>query len=495
MGIIKKQSIYGTIYTYIGALLGFVVTGILFTRILAKDEIGLLNILLAYAGLYGQVGSLGMSTTITRMFSYFRSKTDNYHNGFLFLSFIITVFGLILSLIVFFYTKSWIVDDHSSPLLNQYYLYIIPLIVFPFLFFKLFDSYSKVLFRATRGIFLKEVLPRIFVLTIITLYGMHIIDFNQLVALYVIAYCVPTLILFILLISEKQFKLKPDFNLLDKKMILTIASVSLFGIIISAAGEITLKIDRIMIEKFLDLNAVGVYSIAFFFGTMIILPARSVIKISSAVVAESWKGNDINNIRTIYSKSSLTQLIVGVFIFIGIWANIDNIIIIMTRDFSNGRYVIFFIGLAYLCEMSMGVSNTILATSRYYKMQGYLLMLMVVLIIISNIIFIPLYGIVGAAFAAFISKIIVLIIRWMYLWRKFRLQPYSVRSLWVVIFAALAFLGGWIIPVMDNFIADIIIRSFVIALIFGLLIYFSKVSEDINQTIDNILRKLGIVKS
>ena len=369
MGIIKKQSIYGTIYTYTGAILGFVITSVLYTRILAKNEIGLLNILLAYAGIYGQVATLGMNNTITRMFSYFRSKDDNYHNGFLFLAFIITMLGLILSLLAFFLTTSMIVNENSSPLLGQYYLYIIPLIIFPFLFFKLFDSYSKVLFKATRGIFLKEVLTRIFVLIAIVLYGMGLISFDQLVALYVFSYCFPTLVILVQLILDKQFKLKPDFKMLDKKMIQTIASVSLFGIIISATGEIILQIDKIMIEKFIDLNAVGVYAISFFFGAMVILPSRSVIKISSAVIAESWKNNDLENIRKIYSKSSLTQLIIGLFVFMGIWVNIDNIIMIMTRDFSGGKYVIFFIGIMYLLEMGTGVGHIILANSSRYRMQ------------------------------------------------------------------------------------------------------------------------------
>lgn len=494
MGVIKKQSIYGTVYTYFGALIGFVITSILFTRILEKNQIGLLNILIAYAGIYGQLGSLGINSMITRMFSYFRTPNDNRHNGFLFIAFVITLFGMTLSLILFFLTKSFIINENSSPLLKSYYLYIIPLIIFPNLFFKLFDSYSKVLYKASRGVFLNEVLPRLSVLVIIILYYFNIINFDRFVALYVISYCLPALVLLIQLKIENQFVLKPDFKLLNKKMILTIASVSLFGIIISATGEITLRIDRIMIEKLIDLQHVGVYSVAFFFGTMVILPARSVIKISSAVVADAWKDNDIDKINVVYKKSSITQFIVGAFIFILIWINIDNIVIIMTKDFSEGKFVILFIGLAYLAEMSTGVSNIILANSSKYKIQAYLLVLMAILIVFTNLLFIPVYGIVGAAFASFLSKILVLFLRWLYLWKKFKLQPYTIKTVVAVLIFATVFCIGWIIPKLNNFIIDIIIRSSVTALIFGVLVYYFKVSEDINTSIDNVFKKIGIKK-
>ena len=157
MGVIKRQAISGTIYTYIGAILGFIISVLIFPRIFEKDQIGLLGVLIAYAGIFGQFGGLGLNITITRMFSYFRTK-DNSHNGFLFLILIIGLFGFIISMIIFFAAKPLVINNESSGLLSNNYLYIIPLILFPNLFFRIFDTYSKVLFNAVRGTFLKEVL-------------------------------------------------------------------------------------------------------------------------------------------------------------------------------------------------------------------------------------------------------------------------------------------------------------------------------------------------
>lgn len=43
MGIIIKQSIKGTIFSYIGVVLGFVTVGLLWPKLLNADQIGLIN--------------------------------------------------------------------------------------------------------------------------------------------------------------------------------------------------------------------------------------------------------------------------------------------------------------------------------------------------------------------------------------------------------------------------------------------------------------------
>jgi len=104
LGVIQKQAIKGTIYTYLGALVGFITAIILFPRILGPEKTGLINILIAYSLIVAQFASLGLNSTTTRMFSYFRS-TDNKHNGYLFLLVIITLIGFIITTIIFYLLK------------------------------------------------------------------------------------------------------------------------------------------------------------------------------------------------------------------------------------------------------------------------------------------------------------------------------------------------------------------------------------------------------
>ncbi len=49
MGIIIKQSIKGTFWSYLGVVLGFFTTVYLFTEYLTTDVIGLFSVLIAYS--------------------------------------------------------------------------------------------------------------------------------------------------------------------------------------------------------------------------------------------------------------------------------------------------------------------------------------------------------------------------------------------------------------------------------------------------------------
>lgn len=492
MGIIQKQAIKGTIYTYLGAIIGFITAIILFPRILSTDEIGLINVLIAYSLILSQFGSLGLNSTTTRMFSYFRTA-DNKHNGYLFLLVVLTFIGFILSTIIFYLLKPTLVagkeDVEGGALLVEYFLYIIPISFFT-LYFNAFDNYNKVLFNAVRGTFLKEFLQRILILLSVIIYSYNLIDFHQFVIAYIISICSPTIIIMLLLIKEKQFCLKPDFSKLTKEMKKSLFSVSLFGILTSATGIITLSIDRIMIEDMIGLSAAGIYATSFFFGTFIILPSRSLVKISSAVISDAWKNNDIDTINLVYKKSTINQLIIGVLLLIGIWGNIDNIILLMTKDFESGRYVVLFIGLAYLTDMAAGVGGSILANSRKYRMQALFMLIMIVLVVITNYIFIPIYQIAGAALASFIAKLVFNLIRHFYMWIKFKLQPFDYKSLIVLLIGGFTYIATYFIPQFESFYVDILVRGGAITLIFSGLIYLLKVSEDINNSINEYFNKL-----
>jgi O-antigen/teichoic acid export membrane protein len=481
MGIVQKQAIKGTVLTYSGAVLGFLTSAVLFPRILSTTEIGLIGVLISYSLIFAQFGSLGFASATTRMFPYFRTK-DGKHHGFLFIAVAVSLIGFLVMLGIILGAGPFLLESKASksPLLEQYFYWIIPLVFFT-IFFNMFDHYNKVLFNAVRGIFLKEFVVRMSILIFLLIFYFAAIQFEYFLYAYILGNCIPAVAIFFLLMRERQVHLKPELTFLDSNMKKTIASVSLFGIIISATGIITLNIDRIMIEKMLGLDATGIYTTTFFFGTMIILPSRSLLKISSAIVSDAWKEKDMEKMNMMYYKTSLHQLIIGSLLLIGIWGNIDSVFVILTRDFIDGKYVILFIALAYLADMSTGVAGSILGNSPNYRVQALFMGIMVVLIVITNLIFIPIWGIVGAAFASFLSKLLLNLMRHIYIWVKFKIQPFDKKSLMVLVFAALAYLAVCFIPWMGNFVIDIFIRSIIMSVVFIFLILKFEISEEIQN--------------
>jgi len=489
LGIVQKQTITGTIYTYIGVVLGFITTAILFPRILKTDQIGLLNFMVSYALIIAQLASLGFINATTRMFTYFRDKKERHH-GFLFLALLVTTAGFILAMIVFFFIRPVLVEKNleKSPLVSEYVNYLIPLVAF-ILYFNILDNYYKVLFNAVIGTFLKELFQRLLILIGIVLFYFSFINFNQFFIVYIICFGLPTLIIILWLIKEGQFNLKPELKFLTKDLSGTMAMMSLFGIVSASSGVISLNIDRLLINKIMDLSSVGVYSTVFYFATLVILPSRPLLKISSTVIADAWRDNDKNTLNNIYYKSCLNQLIIGLLILTGLWVNVNNIFDhILPVTFEPGRYVILLIGISFLFDMAIGVNTSMIGNSRYYKVGTLYMILWVLLIILTNLLLIPRFGIIGAALASVISKLIVDSLAVIFVYIKFRMFPYNYKFLIVLAIGGVAYALGYILPVMPHFILDILIRSAIVAGIYIVLILAFRLSDEMNHNYQKTLQ-------
>lgn len=488
MGIIKKQSISGTIYSYVGVMLGFVTTALLYPRIFSTEEVGLLRILVSYSVLFAQFAGLGINTITIKLFPYFRDY-ERKHHGYLGLALLVSLVGVVISLSAYILFKSLILDDTKvgADLFSDYFYYVVPLIVFT-LIFNVFDTYYRVLYNAVKGIIYKEVIQRTLILLVIILYFFEVISFHQTVVLYVIALVLPTILLFFSLIYNKQLFLKPDLSFVDKKMSDEMIKVGFFGIIASFSGVLVLNIDIIMVERMLGLSQAGIYTITFFFGTLILVPLRTMGKISSVVIADAWKRNDIKTIDDIYKKSSISLSVVGILLFIGIWGNIDNVFMLIKDDYLPGKMVIFYIGIANLFDIALGVSPHIIINSKYYKYLSYFLFGFAIFLIITNLLLIPVLGIVGAAVASLISKFIFNLVKFIFLYQKFRLQPFSIKFIYLIVIGLSTYWISSLMPPFSNFIVDIIIRSALIFVLFSLPVYYLRISEDINGKINDIIK-------
>ncbi|MGQ9620071.1 MAG: lipopolysaccharide biosynthesis protein, partial [Bacteroidales bacterium] len=425
MGIVFKQSVKGTIFVYIGLVLGFVTTGILLPRIYTTEEIGLLKIILAYSSLVSTLGTLGINGATLRLFPWFRNQ-EKKHNGFLALILITGLTGFILTSVLLLVFKPVLLGAsiQKSHLVARYFNFIFILVFFQ-IFFSILDSYYNALYNSVHGTYLKEVFQRILVLLIIGFFYFDFIDFQQFIILYVIVFCIPTIYITFTLVKENQFFLKPDFSFIDRQMALSIISVSLFSILNGFSLLVIQNIDLMMINSMIGLDAAGVYTICFFFGVVISLPARSLYRISNIVAADAWKNNDMKTISNLYSKSCLTMFTLAMLLFLGLWINIENIFRIIGPDYIPGKWVILFIALGSLIDMATGANSSILGTSRYFKVQTWMLIFLVVIIIAANLVLIPLLGITGAAIGSAAALTLLNILRFLFLFNKFRLQPYN----------------------------------------------------------------------
>ena len=127
------------------------------------------------------------------------------------------------------------------------------------------------------------------------------------------------------------------------------------------------RLDMMMIGSLLDLQHVAFYTVAWFIGNAIRVPGKAVVSISAPLVAKAWENKNLNEIQLLYSKSSINQLIVGGVFFLCIWLNVNEIFALLPEKFQGGKWVVFYIGISQLFNITSGINGTIIVNSKYYR--------------------------------------------------------------------------------------------------------------------------------
>ena len=491
MGIIEQQATKNAISSYLGAGLGFI-TVMWMSHLLSPEENGLVRILISYAALFSQFANLGFNSTTIRIFPHFKN-VEKGHHGFLYYAIWVTAIGFILSWLVFLLIKPQLIESNQekSKLFVDYIFYLMPLTLFT-VFFNIFDSYLRASYNSVIGPFSKEVVQRILILLTLLLYFLNYINFSLFMFAYIAFTCLPTLMLLFYIVKQKEWHIKPVRGFLSNDLKNEMLKISIYSILTGSAGAIVVNIDAIMVNQALGEKYTGIYGIAFYFGAIILTPARSLYRITSSIVSEHFKTNKLIEIHKLYIQSCNGQLAIGLLLYIGIFTNIDNILNLLPPEYASGKSVILIIGAGYLAEMATGINQVIIINSKHYKLDTYFVFIMVGLTVLSNWIFIPIYGIAGAALATAITTVIGNLLRFTLVYSKFKMQPYNVNSLKIIFIAIIAFLPGYFIPYLNNLFVDIAIRSSVIGAIFILLLLKMEAAPELNNKIRKNLSLLSI---
>lgn len=479
MGIIQKQSFYSSLTLGLGILLGFFTSGYLLPNFFTEEQNGVLTLLNSYSLIYSQVALMGINTVIIRFYPYIKDIHPHRPQFLLFVT-LLGLAGFTLFLCFYYFTKPFFKSVfEASPLFRQYYFLLIPW-TFSVLFFYLYDAYSTAIQKPVRGFILKDVVQRVLILCSIGAYIFYTLRFAEFMWAYSAAILLPTLFMALLLIREGHFYLGFDFIRSYRMHFKDMSKVAGYSFVLGLAYVGVTNVDAIMIERYIDLEAAGIYGRNMFFGLLVTLPYRILHKSASGLLASQFKQHDLGGIKNIYYKSCLNQLIIGLFLFCMMWINIHNIYQIIPKSYEAGKYVIFFIGLGNLINMAGGVNAAVISYSPYFRWNTYLVLSLLLLIIITNMALIPLYGITGAALATAISLLIYNASMYMLLYIKYRFQPFYIKHLLVIIYALLGLGACAALPVISNYLLDLVVRCVIFASIFGSMVLLTRISPDMN---------------
>lgn len=488
MGIVKRQGIKQSLVTYFGMLLGAVNILWLYPLALSTSEIGILKFVLDTAVLVSPFLFWGGAELIVRFFPKFKDDASG-HRGYLAFLHIVFGIGVIAFFVLGFCFKDFLLRIYAekSPFFSDYFPFVPPMAML-LTYAAIFTSYASNFHRIVVPSIFNELVPKLGMSLLVGSFLLQWIDFQGIFWGQLVFY---TIILFgqiWYVASLGQLNLRPNFGFLSKQLVGQVVNFGLFGLVGTLGSRIGERINTIMLGTIASLSDTGVYAVAFFLSDAIDAPRRAISRISSPLISEKWEKGKMDEIQDIYQKSALNQLIVGLGLFLAVWVSVDEVFSIMPNgdSFREGKYVILILGLARVLDMLTGVNSEIISYSKFYRYNFYLVILLAISSIGFSQLLIPLYKVNGAALATFISLLIYNLLKFLFLWLKFKMQPFTWSVLWVALIGVFAYVLVLLLPVFSLPILGLMAKSSLCSLVFGGLIWRFRLSPDLNQLVGKV---------
>ena len=486
MGIVQSQSIKNTLITFFGFGIGAVNALFLYTQFLGKLHYGIVATVLSGANILMPLMAFGVQNTLIRFYAHCKSEKERDE----FLTFILVLplaFIIPISLLFYiFYDPISMLLLKENPTLKPF-LWLIPVIGLFMGYFEIFYAWVKVHMQSVFGNFISEVVVRLTVMALLfSVYYNYITKEN-------FVYCLAFAYLFQLLATMMYaFYVKmPVFKFVIPHNVKNIIRYSLFIIVSGGVAVMLVDFDKVMIAGYLNVSENALYSVAIFIATVIIVPSRAMTQIIYPITAKLMAEEKLEELNDLYKKSAINLQLVGGLIMLGIFVNIDQIYLVIPDKYATGTLVVFFIGLSKFYDLVLGNNNAIILNSKYYKAVLAFGFLLVFLMIVLNMIFIPLYGIVGAALATLLSVIVYNTIKLLFVVKRMNLYPFTSKTVLSFGIIIVSFLLFYFWNFDFSPIINIFLKSVLISIFYVFANYKLKISSEFNTVLNSVIKRLG----
>ena len=485
MGIIVNQSLKNTFFTYLGFAFGAINALFLYTNFLTEEYYGLVTYLLSAANIVMPLLTFGVHNSFIKFFSTYKEgkEQQGFVSFMLLLPLAIIIPVGLIGILFYSGITQWLSKENT---LVEGYVWTIYAIAAAIAYFEVFFAWSKVHMRTVFGNFLKEVFHRVVVMVLLFLVYMEYMDANQFILATVVMYAVRTVLMFLVTLSTSKPRFKWALPSNSKSILKYTALIILAG----SVANVLLEVDKFMIGQYLILENVAFYSVAIFIVMVITVPSRSMHQITYPITAKLMNERKMKELGELYKKSSLTLFIIGGAIFLLIALNIGELYKIVPAEYGGKEaiMVVFLVGLAKLSDTLLGNNNSIIFNSDYYRMMLLFGVLLAVLTVILNMIYIPIWGIRGAAFASLMAFLIYNSLKIWFVYKKFGMHPFSGGSLKTA--GLLLFVFGifyfWNFPFHP--LVNIGLKSLLIGGSYVLAVHRLAISEDISVLISRFIK-------
>lgn len=493
-GLVTRQASFNAGHILLGTIAGAVNTILVLPKAFAEQDSkwGLILTLTSWALILAQLLNFGGYNTLLRFLPKHEESPEK-QRALIGFSFCMTLIGTLLFAGLLFSGGtvfiSWFKPEDAA-LLDGRLLLLFILFVANNTNITL-NGFLSARLKTTWITFVQESFLKTTYLAIACLYLFDSVSFEMLLQWYVGTYVVSTLLLLVVALRNKlRFSFR--FSVLDR---LQLMWYGLYSVLDRGISVVVHRTDLVMMGIILSFSDVAAYNLAFYIGAVTLIPQKAISAIANPLVAKAIANEDRAEMRTLYKKSALNQLLVGGLIFAAVWAAIDEIMWLLPEKFSNGKWVVLYIGVSKLIYLASGTSGALIQYSRFYRANFVLNLGFFGLTVLTNYICMSPalldLGMEGAAIATACSFAIYNAAKVLYVRRVLKLSPWS-RSiaLTIVIIVVIATsVSAWHpLDTSQAFLA-VVLKGGLAAIAIGGLALGLGLSSDVNEMWKRLIRR------
>lgn len=219
MGIIRKQSIFSSLFSYLGFAIGAVNKLLIFPAFFSSRQIGLTTLLVDFGIVFSTVAMLGTNSITYKFFPFYKAYLPKKKNDLPAFTLMFCLGGCLMVITALYLLQGFIGRKFGaqSPLFVSHYSLLYPLVV-SIALFTLFEAYAWSIRKTIVSNFLREVAFRLFVFLLLILYIYKVISIETFFTLYAFIYVPSVIFLLIYLMRSGHFPINFSISYVTKRM-------------------------------------------------------------------------------------------------------------------------------------------------------------------------------------------------------------------------------------------------------------------------------------
>lgn len=487
MGIVFRQAIKTTGVTFGGAVLGALINYI-YTIVFPQNLVGVSRNLLNQGAVLYLFLLFGSATLIYAYAPRF-AEDDKKRPVLISFSLLVPLLTTAIFCIPYFLAQPYIIGRYKGfdrKYIEEFYVWL-PILGLLMSYMTLFEYYLVSRMKVALGVSMREVVLRLMNMLLIALFFAGLLDFHQFVIGTVLVHLIPVAVLVYLSSRVKGFQISFNWRVFSRKEIYQIVHYAWYHLLLTVIMNLNGMLDVILIGMLSPngLADVAIYNLALLLISILSIPYRSMSGAAFPRLNEAFVEKDAQ-LNSLFTRTAINMQLVTAAMWLLIAANLHNAVAILPKGYEDIAPAFLILSLGRVIDIATGLNTELISITDHYKFTFRLSALLLISIFILDRIFIPQHGLYGAAWVSTATLAAFNIAKVLFLYKKMKVLPFNKHSFTILCIALIVFALSFALPQVHNPILDTCYRSVILALVFGLFLFFFRPSPDLSAYIAQI---------